>query len=214
LAELPQSSIDQENDVEYTLFSLEPEEQDDYTGRFDLFTSVSCLPEMWQAAHSNLLFSSRRFSKHGETFCYVELDGRDVADHSDVSDRGKIEDSLNAALRPNGLGSVIGGGTGRRYAYIDLPIRHLDHGLAEARRVLREIGAPERSWILFFDAHLAEEWLGVYDSTPSPPAREGDESDDDESDDRADVRSPRAHHRRGGLHWMGRAGSCLANAAR
>ncbi|HYQ04170.1 MAG TPA: hypothetical protein VER96_36110 [Polyangiaceae bacterium] len=183
LAELPQSSIDQENGVKYTLFSLEPAEQEDYAGRFDLLTSVSSLPAMWQAAHSNLLFASRRFSKHGETFCYVKLDGRDVADHRDVSDRGKIEDALNAALRPNGLGSVIGGGTGRRYAYIDLAIRHLDHGLAEARRALREIGAPERSWILFFDAHLAEEWLGVYDTTPSPPARESDDSDDDSRDD-------------------------------
>ncbi|HYQ46665.1 MAG TPA: hypothetical protein VER11_32070 [Polyangiaceae bacterium] len=184
LPALPHSSIDQENGVEYTLFSLEPEEQDDYAGRFDLFTSISSLPQMWQAAHSNLLFSSRRFSKHGETFCYVKLDGRDSGDHGDVSARGRIEDALNAALRPNGLGSVIGGGTGRRYTYIDLAIRHLDHGLSEVRRVLREVGVPERSWLLFFDAHLAEEWLGIYDTTPAPPSDEADETDEtDETDE-------------------------------
>jgi len=44
---------------------------------------------------------------------------------------------------------------------------------------LREIGAPERSWILFFDAHLAEEWLGVYDTTPSPQTLESDDDSDD-----------------------------------
>ena len=171
-SELPQSSVDHENDVEYTLFSLEPKEQDDYAGRFDLFTSVSGLPEMWRAAHSDLAFCSRRFSKHGETFCYVKLDGRDSADHGDVRARGKIEDALNARLRPSGLGSGIGGGTGRRYTYIDLAIRHLDHGLSEVRRVLREVGVPERSWLLFLDAHLQNEWLGIYDTTPPPPVSE------------------------------------------
>jgi len=174
----PQSSIDQEN-AEYTGFSLEPKEQEDYAGRFDLFTSVTSMPEMWRAAHSELAFCSRRFSKHGETFCYVKLDGRDSADHMDVAARGKIEDALNEALRPGGLGSVIGGGTGRRYTYIDLALSHLDHGLAEMRRMLQQVGVPERSWLLFFDAHLANEWLGVYDTTPSPPT--SDEAEDSEN---------------------------------
>ncbi len=177
----PQSSVDQENDVEYTLFSLEPEEAEDYAGRLDLFTSVSSLPAMWQNAHSNFAFCSRRFSKHGETFCYVKIDGRDLADHRDVSARGKIEDALNEVLRPGGLGSAIGGGTGRRYTYIDLALRHLDHGLSEVRRVLQRLGVPERSWLLFFDAHLANEWLGVYSTTPPPPA-----ADDDDENDEAD----------------------------
>jgi hypothetical protein len=184
LPALPHSSIDQENDAEYSLFELEPEERDDYAGRFDLFTSISSVEPMWQAAHCNLIFNSRRFSKHGETFCYVKMDGRDSADHGDVDARSKIEDALNDALRPNGLGSVIGGGTGRRYTYIDLALQHLDHGLAEMQRVLREVRVPERSWILFFDGHFAEEWLGVFDTTPPPPSTESDEADEaDEADE-------------------------------
>ena len=176
----PQSAIDHEQGVEYTLFTLEPtEDEADYAGRFDLFTSVTAgLPEMWQAAHCNLAFCSRRFSKHGETFCYAKLDGRDSADHGDIDARAKIEDALNEALRPNGLGAVVGGGTGRRYTYIDLSIRHLDHGLAEVRRVLQSVGVPTRSWLLFFDDHLADEWLGIYDATPAPPTGEADEADE------------------------------------
>lgn len=185
LSALPQAEVDHENDVEYSLFSLEPKARDDYPGRLDLIASVSALPKMWQAAHSNAIFDSRRFSKHGETFCYVKLDGRESTDHGDVSARAKIEDALNATLRPNGLGSVIGGGTGLRYTYIDLAICHLDHGLAEARRVLCELRVPERSWLLFFDAHLSEEWLGVYDTSPPPPA--SDDDDEAEQDDEGEA---------------------------
>lgn len=173
----PQSSVDPNGGVEYTLYSLEPKEQEDYAGRFDLITSVTRgLPEMWQAAHSNLAFCSRRFSRHGETFCYVKLDGRDSADHGDLDAREKIEEALNEVLRPGGLGSVVGGGTGRRYMYVDLALRHLDHGLAELRRTLQRLAVPERSWLLFFDAHLADEWLGIYDSTPPPATAEADDA--------------------------------------
>lgn len=172
----PQANVDP-NGVEYTLYSLEPKEQEDYAGRSDLITSVTRgLPEMWQAAHSNLCFCSRRFSKHGELFCYVKLDGRDSADHGDLDAREKIEEALNEVLRPSGLGSVIGGGTGRRYTYVDLALRHLDHGLAELRRTLQRLAVPERSWLLFYDAHLADEWLGVYDSTPQPATADADEA--------------------------------------
>jgi hypothetical protein len=36
-------------------------------------------------------------------------------------------------------------------------------------------GVPERSWVLFFDANLGAEWVGVYPETPEPPMEETDE---------------------------------------
>jgi len=92
-----------------------------------------------------------------------------------VSARTKVENALNEVLRPGGLGSVIGGGTGLRYTYIDLALRHLDHGLAEMRQVLQQLAVPERSWLLFFDAHLADEWIGIYDATPPPATDDANE---------------------------------------
>jgi hypothetical protein len=34
---------------------------------------------------------------------------------------------------------------------------------------LRKLEVPERSWVLFFDAGLAAEWVGVRPETPPPP---------------------------------------------
>jgi hypothetical protein len=36
-------------------------------------------------------------------------------------------------------------------------------------RVLREGKAPRRCWMLFFDEHLASEWIGFRPKTPPPP---------------------------------------------
>ena len=160
------------------VFELEPEDEEDYAGRQDLFVATTHgMADLWKAAHSDFAFSSRRFSKVGETFCYVKMDGREDVNHGDVDARAKIVASLEALLLPSGLGAVIGAGTGRRYSYIDLALRHLDHGLAEVRGALQRAGVPEHSWLLFFDAHLAHEWIGVYDATPPPllePARHED----------------------------------------
>ena len=40
------------------------------------------------------------------------------------------------------------------------------------RPVLREGRAPVRSWLLFFDPELADEWVGIWDETPPPPPEE------------------------------------------
>jgi hypothetical protein len=43
------------------------------------------------------------------------------------------------------------------------------------RKALRKLKVPERSWILFFDADLGAEWVGVYPETPEPPIAADDE---------------------------------------
>jgi hypothetical protein len=182
LAEIEQSlPADAQSSTEMGfVYELEPEAGEDYPERLDLIVGTTHgLPELWQAAHSDFAFSSRRFSKVGETFCYVKMDGVDDVNHGDVEARAKIEEALDALLRPSGLGSVIGGGTGRRYSYIDLALRHLDHGLSEVQAALQRAAVPERSWLLFFDAHLADEWIGIYESTPPPPQSEPDDDDDE-----------------------------------
>ena len=155
-----------------TLFELEPSQAEDYPRQLDLMVSGSRgLPQMWRAAHLSLPFSSRRFSNHGEAFCYLKVDGIGGLAGSAYTDRSQLEDAIDDTLRPHALGSVIGGGTGLRYSYVDLALRleGIDRSIVALRTLAREGKIPKRSWLLFFDAQWQDEWIGIYDETPPPP---------------------------------------------
>ncbi len=153
---------------QWTLFELEPEEADDYPFQWDIFVGKTMIEPLWRNAHSNQTFDSVRYSRHGEIFCYVKIDGADGLDEDGFADKGEIEDALEEALRAAEVGCVIGGGTGLRYAYVDLALADLEQGAEVVKRVLREGKIPERSWILFYDTDLAARWIGIWDNTPTP----------------------------------------------
>ena len=157
-------------DTEWTVYELKPQERDDYTGRHDLFVAVTGRPDVFAAAHGGGLFDSQCFSRHGEVFCYLKIDVSEGLGTSKFADRSEIEEALNDALIPAGVGCAIGGGTGRRYSYVDLALVHLNRGRQLVRDVLMQGGVSRRSWIQFFDDTLSREWIGIYDDTPPPPA--------------------------------------------
>ena len=122
---------------------------------------------MWRTAAAGLPFSSCQFSSQDEVFCFLKVEGLDLAN------RSSLEDVLDASLRPEALGCVLGGGSGLRYGYIDLAV-----GAAQWARAIiiitglvRNAGLPKRSWVLFFDDVLQEEWVGIYEDTPAPTFR-------------------------------------------
>lgn len=160
--------------TQWTLYKLEPQQADDYPEQRDLFVAKSCQHDLWVAAHADPLFFSERFSRCGETFCYVKLDGAQGLVEERFADKSEIEDAIDDVLKLHGLGCHIGGGTGLRYSYIDLALTDLRKGVEAVRRRLQEGRVPQRSWILFFDADLAAEWVGVYDETPPPMDRQID----------------------------------------
>lgn len=164
---------DQSN--QWCTLSLEPEPRDDYPRKSDLYVAVTGVDALWRAAMLDSAFDSRRFSRHGETFCYLKLDGSDGLDAEHFEDRGAIEDTLDAALKPAALGCVHGGGTGRRYSYIDLALTDVDAAIDAIRDVLRGGNIHKRTWLLFCDADLCDEWVGVYDDTPEPPTSTDDD---------------------------------------
>jgi len=134
----------------------------------DQFTAITMDCELWTAAHRPL-FHSSRFSTR-EVFAYLKIDGKDGLDpRGGFGDRGDIEDAINGVLNPAGLGCVIGGGTGRRYSYIDLALTDWRTALPGLRACLRQGFIPKESWLLFFDEEWADEWLGIYPETPAPP---------------------------------------------
>ena len=155
--------------AEWTLWKLKPEPSDDFAGQADLFVGKSPNPAMWMAAHSKRPFFSGRFSRCEETFCYLKVDGAEGLDDSRFADKSEIEDALDEALVPRGLGCQIGGGLGLRYAYVDLALTNVPEAIIAIRERLQAGGVPKRSWILFFDSDLANEWVGIYDDTPELP---------------------------------------------
>lgn len=155
--------------MDWTLLELTPKQVDDYPHQFDLMVAKTALLPMWQRAHSNKVFSSARYSRCGETFAYVKLDGSHGLDPNGFADKSEIEDALDEALRPTRLGAHIGGGTGLRYSYVDLALTDIDRAIPVIRDALRRVRAPKRSWVQFFDDDLAEEWVGVWDDSPEPP---------------------------------------------
>jgi hypothetical protein len=88
---------------EWTGWKLKPKKADDYPWQSDLFYGSSLYPELWTAAHSGGIFHSSRFSAR-EVFCYLKLDGKEGIEEEGFADKAEIEDAVNAALIPTGLG--------------------------------------------------------------------------------------------------------------
>lgn len=150
------------------VLELTPEEKSDYRRQDDLLVGTTAFLPMWQRAHSELPFASERFSRCGETFCYLKMDGGEGLDPQGFADRGEIEDALENALAKD-LGAVIGGGTGLRYSYVDLALLDVKKAVPAIREALRAGRLPKRSWLLFHDSALEAEWIGIWDDSPPPP---------------------------------------------
>jgi hypothetical protein len=169
LAQLSPAPFVERTEDSWTLWELKPADAPDYTHQRDLFVGKSALPAMWTRAHSGRPFASARFSRFGETYCYVKLDGTQGNDKEGFQDKSEIEDALDAALKPSGLGAHVGGGTGRRYSYVDLALRDVDRAIPIIRETLQRGRVPKRSWLLFFDDTLRDEWVGIWPDSPEPP---------------------------------------------
>ena len=150
----------------WTARQLTPEEAEDYPHQADMFVGVSMIDPMWQNAHQNQSFDSVRFSRHGEIFCYVKIDG---LEGSQFADKGEVINAVDDALTKAEAGCYVGGGTGLRYAYLDLALTDIERGVEIVRRILHHGEICRRSWILFFDTDLQSEWFGIWDDTPAPP---------------------------------------------
>jgi hypothetical protein len=147
---------------------LQPEERDDYPGKSDMLVASTMRPDILLATLKDPSFYSQRYSRHGERFAYLKIDGSDPGDMK-FQDRTEMEDAIDPALREARVGCVHGGGTGLRYSYIDLVLSDVSRGYQVIRDVLRQGRIPHRTWLLFCDCEWRDEWLGIWDDTPAPP---------------------------------------------
>ncbi len=165
----PRHLLDGYAAAEGALFKRDPgPDRPDYPGWSDLAFASAPEPDLWQATHAGG-FHSGRYSRCGETFCYLKLDGMGGL-KGRVADRGRLEDALTAALTAAGLGCALGGGTGRVYSYVDLALTDVEAAVPVVRDVLCRRNVHRRSWLLFYDAEYADEWVGVWRDTPPPPS--------------------------------------------
>lgn len=95
-----QPALDSSDQTESFLMKLDPVQADDYPQRADLFVAIGTNAGLWIARHKCTSFYSERYSRHGERFCYLKLDGSEGLDEEKFSDRASIEDALNEALVP------------------------------------------------------------------------------------------------------------------
>lgn len=156
-------------EASWNLYRFNPRRRDAYPFRIDLVVGKSVYPELWQCVHARVSCYSQRFSRLGETFCYLKIDTEEGLGEGGFEDKSEIEDALDEALGEARLGCVIGGGSGLRYGYIDLALMDVGAAAEIISRVLREGKAPRRTWLLFFDDDLAAEWIAFRPKTPPPP---------------------------------------------
>jgi hypothetical protein len=157
---------------DWTMLEAEATPASDWSGQDDLVVATTMMPEMLRSFLCEPRFWSGRFSAHGESFCYVKVDQRGLQSEQRLAQRSALEDALDAALAPAAIGSVVGNGTGVRYAYVVLALERVSAGLSSVREVCRTAGMPKRTWILFCDAQLEGEWLPIWPDSPPPPRSE------------------------------------------
>jgi hypothetical protein len=161
-------------DAPWTLLRLAPKGRSadsDFPGQEDMLVAKTLDFGLWRAQRGGRPFHSRRFSRAGELMCTLKIDGVDDAPRDGLADKAAIEDAVASVLGPRGLGVQVGGGTGLRYSYVDLALCDVAAAMAELGPVLREGKLPKRTWLQFFDAELADEWIPLWDDAPPPPAR-------------------------------------------
>lgn len=142
---------------------------DDFAGQDDAMFGTTVVPEV-RAAAPKPGFYSARYSRLGETFCYLKIEADDVGLEERYRRKKVLEEAIDSQLRDDGIGAVVGTATGRRYLYFDLAVLDVVRTLeAVRRRLLAMELLPERTWLLFYDAALAGEYIGLRSATPRPP---------------------------------------------
>jgi hypothetical protein len=159
-------------DVVGPIVKAEPPRADDYAAQDDLFVAQAPHVGLWMAQHRGR-FAASRFSAIGEQFACLKLDAAGISDADRLAWRDRFADAVEGALGSSGLGAVTGSGTGYRYSYVDVALTDVSRAWPLLADALRTAGAPRRSWLLFFEPALRDEWLAVWPDAEPPPRPAG-----------------------------------------
>jgi len=170
VAGLPAAPLcDLGDDEDWTMLEATPDPLPDYPAQNDLVMATTRCPEMLKCFLEGRPFSSTRFSRHDELFLYLKIDQGELEPGKRLTERTRIEDTLDPCLRQGGLGAVIGNGLGLRYDYVDFAMRDPKRAIEVLAARARELELPKRSWLLFCDSLRADDWIGIWPDSPRPP---------------------------------------------
>jgi hypothetical protein len=153
--------------MQYSGLRGKPEEKEDYPFSNDMFTASTAYPEMWMAARAPG-FYSRRFSRHGELFGHIKVDREGPLGKGTINWRAAIEEGVEKELKKRGCGRVIGGASGLKYDYVEVALTDVGRTIPPLRGLAEVLGLSKRSWLMFYDADLAAEWVGLWPDSPAP----------------------------------------------
>lgn len=138
----------------------------------DLLAARTLDEELWNAFEEPLFFSAS-WSRAGETFCRLKLSPSAPSRKLELD---RLARELDAGLKAASLGCVIAVGTGERFGYLDVALLNLPAAVeaiqAWGRRAVAGACIGQNSWLLFHDAYLSGEWIGLAEETPAPPGME------------------------------------------
>jgi hypothetical protein len=137
----------------------------------DLLLAASSCPEALKCLLAEQPFSSQRFSRHGERFCYLKLRLDAANDEGRFHKRSELEDALDRALVPGRLGCVVGNGLGQDHVYIDLALTDVDRSIGIVKNRLARASVDDDAWMFFFDDEWSNEWLALNEKTRRPTCR-------------------------------------------
>lgn len=101
-----------------------------------MFLANSLEPTLFEAVRRPA-FSSKNFSRQGETFCYLKLARPDIND-TDLAPRNQLTDALEDKLIAADLGCSYGAACGVHYWYIDLALVSVEDSIPIIRSLLQE----------------------------------------------------------------------------
>ena len=128
-------------------------------------------PEVISSYANRFTFHSANFTRYEEKFAYLKMVGS-FTDTDTLEKRYALEEEIDRQLRAGRAGCVTGGGIGNGVSFIDLMISDLPAAVEILRSECSRIGLPETSWLVFLDTFWADEWVGMSENSPAPPARE------------------------------------------
>lgn len=126
-------------------------------------------------------FYSQRYSKTGETFCFLVF--YDIKDDPKL-DLQPILDDFNDSLEENKCGCALGSDyVAGDFWSIQLILSDVQKALPALQAVATKHKLSKNSWIFFHDAILQDEYIGLYKDSPVPYMNESSKSEEERKGD-------------------------------
>lgn len=150
----------------YTAGGLQGDEE--HPGRKERIFYMMRSKSILNAVIDGMYFHSECHSKLKELFCYIKSIPFDRESERAKEMRHKFEVEIDSELRKADIGCTIGTGAGLTSIFVDLVLKDIERAVPILQSIVRKYALPEGTWLLFYDSHLCDEWVGLTPHAKSP----------------------------------------------